>query len=167
MVRYLNGEPQMELTRNADYQIPRYFKAGRIDMGALLADFQAFWRENSEIWRKRYEYEEAAPHLVFQAFLQRVINGGGEIIRELALGSRRADICVLYEGKKYPVELKIFRGEKTIAEGLEQTAAYMDKLGCAEGWLLVFDRGAEKPWNEKCYMREEAFAGKKITVVGC
>jgi hypothetical protein len=65
------------------------------------------------------------------------------------------------------VELKIFRGEKTIAEGLEQTADYMDKLGCAEGWLLVFDRDTEKPWDEKTYTRKEAVAGKNITIVGC
>ena len=34
--------------------------------------------------------------MVMQAFLQRIINGGGCIIREMALGTKRANICVLY-----------------------------------------------------------------------
>jgi len=166
MVRYLSENTQAELAQNPDYKLSRYLKGGQVDMDTLLTDFQAFWRENSEIWRKRYEYEEAAPHLVLQAFLQRVINGGGQIIRELALGARRADLCVIYEGHKYPLELKILRGPKTFTEGLKQTAAYMDKLGCTEGWLVVFDPGVEKSWEEKIYRREESAEGKKITVVG-
>jgi len=166
MVRYLSANTQAELAQNPEYQLPRYLKGGLLDMDALLTDFQAFWRENSEIWRQRYTYEEAAPHLVLQAFLQRVINGGGQIIRELALGARRADICVIYGEKKYPLELKILRGPKTLTEGLEQTASYLDKLGCAEGWLVVFDRDADKSWEEKIYRREESAGGKKIIVVG-
>jgi len=57
----------------------------------------------------RYAYKEAAPHLILQAFLQRVINTGGKIIREYASGRRRFDLCVLYAGKKYPLELKLLR----------------------------------------------------------
>jgi len=120
----------------------------------------------SLIRRGDYWSLHAAPHLVLQAFLQRVINGGGQIIRELALWARRADLCVIYEGHKYPLELKILRGAKTFAEGLKQTVAYMDKLGCDEGWLVVFDHGVEKSWDEKIYRREESIEGKKRTVLG-
>jgi hypothetical protein len=136
-------------------------------MDYLLRDFQAFWRENGEIWRKRYEYEEAAPHLVLMAFLQRIINGGGQLIREIAAGTRRLDLCVVYENRKYPIELKILRGQKTEPEGLEQTANYMNSLGCSEGWLLIFDRDTEKSWDEKIFMRKVECEGKNITVVGC
>ena len=55
-------------------------------MNLLLKGFQEFWRENSEIWTERFEYKEAAPHLILQAFLQRVINGGAHILREFASG---------------------------------------------------------------------------------
>jgi hypothetical protein len=64
------------------YQIPRYLKNGRIDMDFLMRDFQQFWRENSAIWEERFLYKEAAPHLILMAFLQRVVNGGGQILRE-------------------------------------------------------------------------------------
>ena len=93
--------------------IPRYLKDSKIDMDCLLQEFQQFWRENSTIWIERFQYREATPHLILYAFLQRILNGGGEIIREPVAGTGRADLCVVYEGKKYPVELKIRRGKKT------------------------------------------------------
>jgi hypothetical protein len=99
-------------------------------------------------------------------FLQRVANGGGQIVREMALGRGRLDICLVYEGQKYPIELKLWRGEKALKEGLEQTARYMDTYGCTEGWLALFDRRPELKWEDKIYMRKETVAGKTITIVG-
>jgi len=101
-----------------------------------------------------------------QAFLQRVINGGGYIIREMALGAKRADLCVVYEEQKYPIELKILRNSKSLSDGLEQLSVYMDKMGSNEGWLVLFDRNAEKSWDEKLYMRLEEHNGKRITIAG-
>jgi hypothetical protein len=72
-----------------------------------MRDFQQFWRENSDIWSEKTQYKEAAPHLILYAFLQRVINGGGQILREMATGTGRVDLCIIYENQKYPIELKI------------------------------------------------------------
>jgi len=153
-----------------DDNLPKYVVNGKIDINTLLKEFQFFWRENSEIWTKRYkehlyQYDEAAPHLVIQAFLQRVINGGGDITREMALGTKRADICIEWESQKYPIELKILRGEK--AKDLSQICTYIDKCGVNEGWLVVFDRDANKSWDEKLYVKEIEESGKKITIFGC
>jgi hypothetical protein len=114
-----------------------------LDMSALLKEFQRFWRENAEIWTERYEYKEAAPHLILQAFLQRVTNGGAQIVREFALGTGRVDVCVHYAGKAYPLELKL-ASSKAIRGGLEQLDRYMDSCGAAEGWLVIFDRDNSK-----------------------
>jgi len=135
-------------------------------MDFLLADFQHFWRENSAIWKEKVEYKEAAPHLILMAFLQRVLNGGGQILREFATGSGRTDLCVVYNGQKYPIELKIRRGDKTRAEGIEQTQHYMDTLGCTEGWLAIFDQRPDISWDEKIFMSKETISGKTVTVVG-
>ena len=51
----------------------------RLDMAKLLTAFQEFFRENSEAWLERFDYKEAGPHLLLQAFLQRIINAGGRI----------------------------------------------------------------------------------------
>ena len=55
---------------------------GSLDVGKLLVAFQAFYREHSEHWLGRFDYREAGPQLLLQAFLQRVVNGGGRIERE-------------------------------------------------------------------------------------
>jgi type II secretory pathway predicted ATPase ExeA len=148
------------------YRIPRYLKNGRIDMDYLMRDFQQFWRENSAIWGNKYQYREAAPHLILMAFLQRIINGGGDIHREMAAGRGRTDLCIIYENHKYPIELKIWRGEKTLQKGLEQTARYMDVYNSAEGWLAIFDRRPDVQWEDKLYMKKETVNGKTITVIG-
>jgi len=148
------------------YQIPRYLHDGSLDMEYLMKDFQQFWRENSAIWEEKYQYREAAPHLIMMAFLQRVINGGGHIIREMAAGTGRTDLCLVFEDKKYPIELKIRRGEKTVNEGIEQTIRYMNTFGCNEGWLAIFDRRPNIDWDEKIYIKKETIDGKTVTIVG-
>ena len=102
-----------------------------IDMEKLLLDFQQFFRENADSWIERFDYKESGPQLLLQAFLQRVVNGGGYIDREYGLGRGRTDLLIrklLTDGYGGPVqrivlELKIKRGDldKTIAKGLEQT----------------------------------------------
>jgi len=154
------------MQKKPDADIPRYLKEGKMDMDDLLQEFQQFWRENSAIWIDRFQYREAAPHLILQAFLQRVLNGGGEIIREPAAGTGRADLCVVYEGVKYPIELKIRRSEKTISEGLKQTMQYMDTFGCQEGWLIVFDQRTDVSWDDKIFLQKEMIEGKTVTVAG-
>jgi AAA+ ATPase superfamily predicted ATPase len=167
IVRKLSSNTQEALENpKYPYQMPRYLKDGRIDMDFLMRDFQQFWRENSEIWEERFDYREAAPHLVMMAFLQRVVNGGGQIIREMASGSGRLDLCLVYENRKYPIELKIRYGKKYPEEGLTQTARYMDVHDCKEGWLVVFDRRTSIKWSDKIYLKKKTVDGKTVTVVG-
>ena len=167
MARALSFNTQESLMKYEKYEIPNYIKNGKIDMKILLSDFQAFWRENSEIWERVYEYREAAPHLILMAFLQRVINGGGLIQREFALGNKRVDLCIVYEGGKYPIELKIDRGEDYIKKGYVQLLEYMDKCGVGEGSIIIFDKNQGKSWDERIFVREEHIEGKKITLFGC
>jgi hypothetical protein len=173
IIRFLGRNVQKSIaSMHKDYAIPRYLKDGKLDMDFLIKDFQAYWRENSEIWKKRYktdlyEYDEAATHLVMQAFLQRVVNGGGQVLREMALGKKRADLCLIYGEQKYPIELKILQNERSRAESIAQILSYMDKVGSNTGWLVIFDQNAEKSWDEKIYINKETANGKEITVAGC
>jgi hypothetical protein len=169
IVRTLNWSTQEAINdKYPQYQMSKYYRDGKIDMDMLLQDFQIFWRENSDIWQEIYQYKEAAPHLILMAFLQRVINGGGKVIREMVAGKTRLDLCVVYKGGKYPIELKLLRGKKTYKDGLEQTAGYMDILGCNEGSLVVFDRDPKRTWDKKIFSRKENLdGGKTITIFGC
>jgi len=147
---------------------PRYLGAdGRFDMRAMLSEFQEFWRENSESWRDRFDYREAAPHLILMGFLQRVLNGGGRVVREMAAGSGRLDLCVEYENERYPLELKIRRGNKTIPDGLHQLGRYLDTFGEPEGWLIVFDQRQDLSRDDKISWTTETVDTKTIHIIGC
>jgi hypothetical protein len=138
----------------------------RLDMSGLLRAFQGFWRENSEIWQERYAYREAAPHLILQAFLQRVINGGGQIVREYALGRQRLDLLVCWQGQRYALELKLKTQYRKPEAAHDQLFGYLDRLGQTEGWLAVFDRDPAVSWDAKLTWQTLARDGKTIHVVG-
>ncbi len=168
IIRTLSFRSQKELDEiSSSTAVPACLADGKLDMKRLLTDFQQFWRENSEIWVDRYQYREAAPHLIMQAFLQQTVNSGGRISREIASGRRRLDLCVHYQQSRYPIELKLRYGDKTYKEGQEQLLDYMDKLDCEEGWLIVFDRRKKVSWDEKIFWQTKSLADKTIHVIGC
>ncbi len=144
---------------------------GSLDIEALLAGFQEFYWQHSEHWIGRYTYKEAGAQLLLQAYLQRVVNGGGRIEREYVLGRGRTDLLILWPAgasdRKFVVECKLRRDglERTVREGLEQTAGYMDRCGAEAGHLVVFDR-SRRPWGEKLFRRSEDFDGTTIQVWG-
>ena len=155
---------------------------GGLDLGKLLAAFQAFFREHSEHWVARFDYREAGPQLLLQAFLQRIVNGGGRIEREYGLGRGRTDLLIVWpqhgggaepggaEGRrerKFVIECKVLHKslERTIRDGLEQTAAYMDRCAAEAGHLVVFDRG-EAPWDDRIFHRPAPPGGPAIDVWG-
>lgn len=166
-------------TQNALVQEPQWYQNsdGSINMEKLLTDFQQFFRENSDAWIGKFDYAEAGPQLLLQAFLQRIVNGGGYIDREYGLGRKRTDLLIrkpLTEGYGGPVqrivlELKIKRYslERTIEEGLQQTAAYMDAVGSVdEGHFIIFDRSKEKSWDERIWHKSYEVNGRTIVVWG-
>ena len=118
--------------------------------------------------RAPFEYNEAYPHIVLQAFLQRVLNGGGEIIREMALGKGALDLGVLFRGGKYAVEVKLrYLWDKSPEKALQQVRRYTDHLGVEEGWLVVFDPDMEKPWDEKISHEDCVVDGKTVHLFFC
>jgi type II secretory pathway predicted ATPase ExeA len=136
-----------------------------LDMTGMLRAFQQFWRENSEMWQARYEYREAAPHIILQAFLQRVINGGGQIVREYSLGRQRLDLLVCWQGNRYAIELKM-KEQYRPGAAHAQLFGYLDRLGLAEGWLAVFDPDPAVSWDAKLTWRTLVQEGKTLHIVG-
>ena len=148
---------------------------GRLQVGKLLAAFQGFFREHSEHWVERFQYKEAGPQLLLQAFLQRIVNSGGRIEREYGLGRRRTDLLLVWpvggdrgRPQKVVIECKVLHGgfERTLREGLAQTRAYMDRCAAAEGHLVLFDRSEGTSWDDKVYRREETEGGVPVAVWG-
>ena len=138
--------------------------AGRLDMHKLLRAFSTFYGEHAEHWLGRLaDYSEAGPQLILQAYLQRIVNGGGRIEREYGIGRGAVDIQVLWPEEagqpsdlwaRIVVECKALRAsarqslESTIERGVAQTLRYMAQCGAAEGHLVVFDRREEPRYGD-------------------
>jgi hypothetical protein len=98
-----------------------------------------------------------------QAFLQRIVNGGGRISCEYGLGWKRTDLFVEWpvdeaQGfhglvQRVVIELKLVRKapEAQERQGLVQTAAYARQVGADKAHLVLFDRRAEVPWDARIW----------------
>jgi hypothetical protein len=91
--RELNYSTQVTISQEPSWYIR---EDGLLDMKKLLTAFQEFFQEHSEHWIERFDYKEAGPQLLLQAFLQRIVNGGGRIEREYGLGRMRTDLLVIW-----------------------------------------------------------------------
>lgn len=145
---------------------------GRLEMDKLLTAFQQFFREHAESWVQRFDYVEAGPQLLMQAFLQRIINGGGRVEREYGLGRGRTDLLIIWPypsgEQRVVIELKIRRGalEQTIVQGVAQTWTYLDRVGAEAGHLVIFDRDKKRSWEKKIFSQEETYENRTIKVWG-
>ncbi|MEG3935655.1 ATP-binding protein [Microcoleus sp. T3_B1] len=144
-------------------------EVGKLDTQALLKTFLAFWLQHGEPLLKSASYPEIAPHLVLMAFLHRVINGGGTLEREYAIGRDRMDLCLRYGEVTLGIELKVWRTRKVdpLSKGLEQLDGYLARLGQDSGWLVIFDRRDNAPELEERLNTEihTTSMGRIITVI--
>ncbi len=150
----------------------------RLDLPKLLRSFQQFFRENADAWLQQFQYREAGPQLLLQAFLQRIVNGGGRITREYGLGMKRMDLYLewpldeklafLGPLQRVVLELKIQRKglDATLREGLPQVVGYSAACGADEAHLIIFDRSGEKEWDQRIWERVETVNGREICVWG-
>ena len=142
-----------------------------LDMERMMKEFQKFWRRHADNWEAKSDYTEAFPHLLLMAFLQRVLNGGGNIERDCAAGSGRMDLGIEYNGHWYIVEIKLVRDHDSLQtvkeEGLTQIKRYRDRLAPeAPAWLVIFDRRSntrEKSWDERIRWEQDG----DVTIMGC
>ena len=147
---------------------------GGLDVVALLEAFQGFFREHSEHWVERFHYREAGPQLLLQAYLQRVVNGGGRIEREYGLGRGRTDLLIIRPQhdrvRRFVIECKVLHPrrslESTIDEGAQQTAGYVDRCAADAGHLVLFNRNERRSWDDKVFHHRPSAGGPDIHVWG-
>jgi hypothetical protein len=151
---------------------------GRLDVRKLLAEFAAFWKQNGEILVRGEAYHEVAPQLVFMAYLQRVVNGGGHVAREYGIGRGRIDLLITkpytgLDGKRAAqrevIELKVRRQKEgnPLEPALVQLDEYLSRLDLDTGTLIVFDRRPsvirKQPGPE--FSRHRTPDGREITLL--
>ena len=91
-----------------------------------------------------------------------------KIIREMALGKGALDLGVLFRGGKYAVEVKLkYLYEKNREKAYDQVCRYMNHLGVAEGWLVVFDPDLTGDWDSKLSHEDVVREGKTVHLFRC
>ena len=164
-MRAMLGELARRARRTLDDETPNLVRHAALEQegadGALI-EVLVRWAE-----------ADATPLVLLQAHLQRVVNGGGRIEREYALGRGRTDLLIVWRRggreRRWVVECKVRHGdlERTIAKGIEQTRTYMDRCAAEAGHLVVFDRSPERSWEQKIFRRTASpGAGPPVTVWG-
>ena len=141
---------------------------GQLDLEQLLQAFLSFWRQHGEPLLRTATYHEIAPHLVLMAFLHRVVNGGGTLEREYAIGSDRMDLCLRYGDVTLGIELKVWRERRPdpLQAGLQQLDRYLTGLGQEQGWLVIFDqRQGVPPIAERTTIEQAKTTGERDVVV--
>lgn len=166
-----------ELSYNEQQNLPlpswRWRTAtGGLDLPALMREFQVWWRRDAEIIEAEAAegYVEAAAHLAFMGFLQRVVNGAGSVTREYAAGRGRIDILVEYAGERHAIELKRVRPNDALdtirAEGITQLCGYLDRFALTEGWLVIFDQRKGRTWDQRIWNEDTVEGGRTLHLVG-
>jgi hypothetical protein len=110
---------------------------------------------------------EAFCVLVLCAFLQRVLNGGAELIkREFSVGMKFVNICVTYKQRRYPIEAKI-KGSVSTKQGIRQLSGYVNMCNASEGWLIEFDRSHKKSPKQKLSFRTYKIGKNIVYALSC
>ncbi|MCK6504356.1 ATP-binding protein [Myxococcota bacterium] len=146
---------------------------GGLDLPALVDAFVTWWRRHGDILIDETDagWREAAAHLAFMGFLQRVVNGGGHVTREYASGRGRLDLLLEYGPDRFAIELKRVPPahvslETVREEGIAQLAGYLDQLGLHEGWMLIFDQRAGRTWEQRLWRERVEHQGKVLHIFG-
>ena len=138
--------------------------AGKLDIDKVIDEYVEFYKENAEVITRRKLYSEAAHHLMFMAWLQRIVNAGGSISREYAAGMGRLDLCIDFAGERFAFELKL-SSPKALGRGRTQLADYLDRLSLDTGYLVIFTRGKIEDWDEVGRRERIEERGKAIVVI--
>jgi hypothetical protein len=167
----ITDELKFVMNINQDKKI---FTDGKVlFMSNLLKEFQKFWRHDSSSFQFRYKnfaafkYNEAAYTFMLLAYLQKVVNSGGKVHRQFSEDRGVIDIVAIYNIHEYLVEVKLNSKYFSLEDSLKQLAGYLDTAAQKEGWLVVFDRDLDKPWDEKIYWDTRLIGNLTIHIAGC
>jgi hypothetical protein len=162
--RVLNFSAQTSLPHQTSWYVK---PNGKLDLPKLMAAWQEFWRKDGHLAAEGFRYKEAGPHLMLMAFLQRILNGGGRLDREYALGKGALDLLITWQGERHLIEVKVRRDTESEEDALKQVERYLNEAGMNEGWIVLFDLRKEVDWSEKLFVRKVKRGERRIYVFGC
>ena len=124
---------------------------GQIQMERLLDNFRDFIaRAGFRILQVPETPQEfIGQHLLFAYLDQFVTSVNGAMYMEVPTGRGRMDLIILHNQRKYIIETKIWRSDRSYTQGKQQLAAYLATEDVTESYYVVFDhREAPEPRTE-------------------
>ncbi len=155
-----------------DFVLPN----GRFDVPGALTSLAAFWRTHGKMLGDGRPYEEALPHAFLFAWLDRAVNGDGDVVREYATGGGRADLYLRWryttrEGtraeQREVFEVKTHRPGKAnpLKDAILQLEDYLNHLGLSSGYIVIFDqRSQSTPAADEPLTTQTSPSGHSITI---
>ena len=130
---------------------------GSLDVYTILEHFIKEYHRIHKDETERFLEQEGRER--FLTYLSPIINGTGTYsIEEQTRDHRRMDVVIHFLGKRYVIELKLWRGAKYNADGEKQVIGYMEFFGLTTGYMLSFSFNR----NKKPGISEMQFGDKTL-----
>ncbi len=134
-------EDELNLYLSRDFK-----KDGKLNVVLILEAFQLFMKENHS--SKDNDFLEKNGRLLLMSFLRPIVNGHGFMFKEnVSAEDRKMDLVIVFNNKRYIIELKIWRGEKYLADGIEQLCDYLDHYNLDSGCMLIYNFNKNKKYE--------------------
>ncbi len=149
------SERNSSLKRDADLSRGAFVTAdGGLDVPKIMDHFIRAHNRIHGQSSPRFLEEEARER--FLTYISPIINGTGTYsVEEQTRDQRRMDVVIHWLGRRYVVELKVWRGERYHEEGEQQIVGYLDYFSLSTGYLLSFDfRNRKVPGVRRVHVGE-------------
>jgi len=118
-----------------------FMEAEKLNLKSFLIHFKEFVeRIGLRLFDIVPSRKESAGQYLLMSYLDmfiRTLDGYSTI--ETPSGRGRIDVLLHYKGKKYVIELKIWRGKEYFEKGKKQLIEYLRSENLKEGYLVLFD----------------------------
>lgn len=116
----------------------QFIHDGIIDMPHLMQRFCVHVNETFDM-DKDHKFLEENGRQIFLTYLRPIINGiGNYYVEAQTRNNDRMDVVIDYLGRRYVIELKIWRGNAYNERGEEQLCRYLEYFDLQVGYLLSF-----------------------------
>lgn len=149
----VNNKMYMEASTNRNQFIVQDMLQMDLVMEKFYEYYEEIYADNDQ------KFIEENGRKLFLLYLKPIINGTGNYyIEARTRDNRRTDIIIDYKGKRFIIELKIWRGEEYNARGEKQLFDYLEYYREEKGYLLSFNFNK----NKETGIRKLEFKGKRI-----
>lgn len=153
-----NGETQEYVSAHDTFK--EYVTPDGLNLHTILERYRAYVQRRGFHAFDTEQLREGAWHYSLDGFISFFIEQlGGDTFVEVPSGRGRTDILVLFSGRKYIIETKLFYSQTRFQHGKQQLADYLASEGLDVGYYVVF---SQKHSADDQLFFEEMVAGKRI-----